>query len=411
MSTAQTSGVLKLAVQRMVRFAMPVALGAALAQVAHADLTGINFAGDPSLAASQSLTSIDTAGLVPQGMWNNASGISGQMKLEADPQGTIPTYFLNFVAQWTSYQTGSASITAGFGNQKMMKGSIEGAAGIPAVVQVTGIPSVVMSQDGYAVLVYCDSPNNTSDVVIKCSLDSGGTTRTLYLRDPANTSYSGTYVRAPFTSTQDLGSQTPSGNVFIFTGLTATDAAVALEPAASTPGAVVGLTGIQLIPANKLPALLPKISSRLSATATLNVAFSYTIQADLPVTSYDAVGLPAGLTIDRLAGTVTGTPTVAGDYQVTLKASNAAGTATETLVLQVQYAATQPVDLSVFMVPAVLVRGTVGQNYLIESTDAMGNTNNWQLEGTLTLTNQSQFYVDLTATNAVKRFYRARPQQ
>lgn len=380
-----------------------------LAQYAHAELAGVNFVGDPALTSSQSLTALDTAGFIPQKLWNNASGVSGQMKLEADPEGGIGIYYSSFVAQWQGFQTGTANITAGLANQKMMKGSIKGVSGIPAVVQIAGIPST-FTQVGYAVLVYCDSPNTTTDVVIKCSLDSGGSTRTLYLRDPANTSYSGAYLRAPFTATQDAAVQTPSGNVFIFTGLSASDAAVALEPAASNPGAVVGLTGVQLVPSSKLQTLLPRISSPLAATATLNAAFSYTIQADTSITSYDASGLPAGLAIDRVSGKITGAPTTAGNYQVTLKASNAAGTTSETLSLAVQSPSTQNVELSLFMVPALLVRGVVGQNYIVESTETVGNANNWRTAAVLSLTNSVQFYVDLSATNAVKRFYRARLQ-
>jgi hypothetical protein len=81
---------------------------------------------------------------------------------------------------------------------------------------------------------------------------------------------------------------------------------------------------------------IPAITSALTATATPGSAFSYQITADGSPTSYNATGLPAGLSINTTNGLISGTPTAAaGPYSVMLSASNATGTGTATLDLTV----------------------------------------------------------------------------
>src|SRR5215212_3620975 len=67
-----------------------------------------------------------------------------------------------------------------------------------------------------------------------------------------------------------------------------------------------------------------------TATGTVNVAFSYQIVAvapsQFPVTGYGATGLPAGLNVNTSTGLISGTPTAAGTYNVTISATNSKGT-------------------------------------------------------------------------------------
>ena len=75
----------------------------------------------------------------------------------------------------------------------------------------------------------------------------------------------------------------------------------------------------------------PVITSDTSITVNEKESFEYDIVAENTPTSYAAVGLPEGLTIDPTTGIITGKPTVPGSYKVTLEATNAVGTGTETL--------------------------------------------------------------------------------
>ncbi|MFC7774652.1 choice-of-anchor D domain-containing protein [Flavobacterium sp. GCM10027622] len=77
----------------------------------------------------------------------------------------------------------------------------------------------------------------------------------------------------------------------------------------------------------------PAITSSLTATGTQNITFSYSIVATNTPTSYGATGLPSGLAINTGTGAITGTPTVSGTYNISISATNAVGTDTQTLVL------------------------------------------------------------------------------
>ena len=70
----------------------------------------------------------------------------------------------------------------------------------------------------------------------------------------------------------------------------------------------------------------PAISSAMSASATVNAAFSYQITATNSPTSFAATGLTGtGLSVNS-AGLISGTPTAAGTITSTISATNASGT-------------------------------------------------------------------------------------
>jgi hypothetical protein len=64
-------------------------------------------------------------------------------------------------------------------------------------------------------------------------------------------------------------------------------------------------------------------------------AFTYQIAASNNATSYTASGLPAGLTLNATSGLISGTPTAVGNSTIILGATNAGGTGSANLALQV----------------------------------------------------------------------------
>lgn len=84
-----------------------------------------------------------------------------------------------------------------------------------------------------------------------------------------------------------------------------------------------------------LPAGGPVITNALVAVGTQGKAFTYQVTASGSPTSYGATGLPAGLSINTTTGLISGTPTGTGVSIITLSVTNASGTNSQNLVLQV----------------------------------------------------------------------------
>jgi hypothetical protein len=80
---------------------------------------------------------------------------------------------------------------------------------------------------------------------------------------------------------------------------------------------------------------LPLITGSLEVQGRVRVPFDYTIQSENRPDRFGATGLPTGLALDGTSGHITGVPLVSGTFSIGLSVTNAAGSATATLVLVV----------------------------------------------------------------------------
>ncbi|MGH7971775.1 MAG: PA14 domain-containing protein, partial [Limisphaerales bacterium] len=86
----------------------------------------------------------------------------------------------------------------------------------------------------------------------------------------------------------------------------------------------------QVIPSSRLyPASVPPapavVTSPQSAVAFLGQPFSFTVTGANGANAFTASGLPPGLNFNGASGVISGVPTISGDYQVALTASNPIG--------------------------------------------------------------------------------------
>src|SRR5205814_860408 len=175
--------------------------------------------------------------------------------------------------------------------------------------------------------------------------NAGGTgtaTLTLTIKPPAPV------IQPPFTATGQVGvafsyqiTATNSPTSFNVTGLlpaglsvnTSTGLISGTPTTAGTYSVTIsatnaGGTGSTTLTLTINPAA-PVIQPPLTATGEVTLAFSYQINATNSPTSFGATGLPSGLTVDTTTGLISGTPTAAGIYSVTITATNAGGTDTK----------------------------------------------------------------------------------
>ena len=127
------------------------------------------------------------------------------------------------------------------------------------------------------------------------------------------------------------------------------------------PTSTLGLTINPAAPSS------PAITSALGASGTAGTAFSYAITASNSPTSYNASGLPAGLSVNTGNGVVSGTPTTPGTTDASISATNAAGTGTATIVFTI--APPAPVITS-----ALSASGTAGGGFGYAITASNGPT-------------------------------------
>lgn len=92
--------------------------------------------------------------------------------------------------------------------------------------------------------------------------------------------------------------------------------------------------GVMAVDAEVIPNP-PVINSATTAAGTVDQPFTYTTTATNAPILFEATGLPAGLEIDSDTGVISGTPTAAGTFNVTLTATNYGGSDDENLEITI----------------------------------------------------------------------------
>lgn len=80
---------------------------------------------------------------------------------------------------------------------------------------------------------------------------------------------------------------------------------------------------------------IPEITNALEVSDTARQAFNFQITATNSPTKFEAIGIPSGLKINSATGTIVGKPMETGTYNVTLRASNYFGTASQILIITI----------------------------------------------------------------------------
>ena len=133
----------------------------------------------------------------------------------------------------------------------------------------------------------------------------------------------------------------------------------------------LGGTGSAVLTLLVNPAV-PVITSSGTVAAQVGQPFTYQIVASNSPTSYGATGLPAGLSVVAATGAISGTPSAAGAFKVTLSATNSGGTGTAMITFTVVPAL--PVATLVATTPTVTTgSGEIGEFTLSLSAPSGNN--------------------------------------
>lgn len=209
------------------------------------------------------------------------------------------------------------------GNLTLQAGSFVAPGAGLATLAVGG--NVTWNGTAEALYTLSNSGSTSSELAIAGALTKAGAGSFLFNFQDTGTA-GNTYTLATF------GSTTFATTDFSYTGL-----------ASGLSGSFI-LSGTQLQFAVTSATTAPSITSSGTASGTVGTSFSYSITASNSPTSYSLISgaLPPGLSLNASTGTVSGTPSSAGTYAVTIGASNSGGTGTASLTITISASGSTP---------------------------------------------------------------------
>lgn len=254
------------------------------------------------------------------------------------------------------------------------------ASGLPAGLAVNAITGAItgtstLSGD-FAVVLSASNPFGTGSAVsvtIRINPNlvpviSGSTSITAN-QNQAFAGYQITASNEPITAYAVVG---PS---VLPAGLTLNTSTGAISGAPTTSGTTpTTLSASNLVGASSgfvlnftiTPTTVPTVTAPLVASPTATGAVGAAITpvqitaTNLPITSYGATGLPGGLSVN-VSGQLVGTPTVSGDFSITLTATNASGTgSTAATTIRINPNAVPVVTSTPTLAAAPTMTGVVG---------------------------------------------------
>ena len=311
----------------------------------------------------------------------NGSGASQEMGLSSSPNLSVPVIYSSTTAAATSGVVFTYRIRA-TNMAYAISGSPQGSFlfGISSGTLPTGL-----SLDAVTGLITgTPSSAGVTNVTVSATNYIGTGTAALVITvtaTPAAPAITSTLTASGIVSSaftyQITGSNTPTS--FNATGLpTGLSVNTTTGVISGTPSAV-GVTNVTITATNATGSgsgtlvitvtAPPAITSTLTTTGTVGTAFTYQITGSNTPTSFNATGLPAGLTVNTTTGVISGTPTATGVTNVTITATNTTGSGSATLAMTIS------------TVPAI--------TSTLSATGAVGTAFTYQITGSNTPTSFS----------------------